>query len=103
MIFSFHGTHTKNGWEVYWNTGLFINTGNGFSEKSVHGAADTIIRLGYKEIMYDISGDEVCFYINAIEAANPHGVTGQSHSRKYVPHLKRLLQFLICSLLIMIF
>ena len=45
-------------------------------------AADTSVRLGYKEIMYDISGDEVCFYISAVEAANPHGVTGQSNSQE---------------------
>jgi len=61
---------------------LYINTGKGYTEKTVLSAADTIIRLGYKEIMYDISGDEVCFYINAVEAVNPYGVNGQSHSQE---------------------
>jgi len=61
---------------------LNINTGNGYTEKAIYSAADTVIRLGYKEIMYDISGDEVCFYIKAVESDNPYGVSGQSHSQE---------------------
>ena len=61
---------------------LNINTGKGYFEKVVLDAADTVISLGYKEIMYDITGDEVCFYIKAVEASNPHGVTGESHSQE---------------------
>jgi gliding motility-associated-like protein len=59
---------------------LFINTGKGFEEKAVIPASDTAMTLGYQEIMYDVSGSEVCFYISASETSNPFGVAGQSHS-----------------------
>ncbi|TAL63974.1 MAG: T9SS type B sorting domain-containing protein, partial [Bacteroidetes bacterium] len=59
---------------------LFINTGKGFEEKVVLPPTDTIFTLGYKDIMYEVSGNEVCFYISASETSNPHGITGQSHS-----------------------
>lgn len=61
---------------------LFINTGSGFKENAIIQATDTVFTLNYKEIMYEVSGDEVCFYINAIEASNPHGVTGESSSSR---------------------
>jgi gliding motility-associated-like protein len=59
---------------------IFINTGEGFEEKAVLQSADTAFTLGYKEIMYEVTGDEVCFYISASEKSNPHGIQGQSHS-----------------------
>jgi gliding motility-associated-like protein len=59
---------------------LFINTGLGYEEKRVLQPNDTVCSLGYKELMYEVSGDKVCFYISATETFNPHGVTGVSHS-----------------------
>ncbi len=59
---------------------LWINTGKGFEEKMTLLPSDTTLRLGYKDLMYEVSGSDVCFYINAIEASNPHGITGQSRS-----------------------
>jgi gliding motility-associated-like protein len=32
--------------------------------------------------MYEVSGNEVCFYINASETSNPHGISGESISSK---------------------
>ncbi len=61
---------------------LFINTGKGFEEKAVISATDSTYILGYQQIMYDVTGNEVCFYINASETSNPHGVSGQSLSSK---------------------
>ena len=61
---------------------LFINTGKGFEEKAVIQATDTVIIIGYQEIMYEVSGNEVCFYISASETFNPYGVTGQSLSSR---------------------
>jgi gliding motility-associated-like protein len=61
---------------------LFINTGNGFEEKAVIPATDSTYILGYEQVMYNVTGNEVCFYINASETDNPHGVTGQSLSSK---------------------
>lgn len=59
---------------------LLINTGSGFLEKALIGANDTSISVSYKEIMYDVTGNEICFYINAVENSNPHGITGESNS-----------------------
>ena len=59
---------------------LFINTGKGFEEKALLQPSDTVFTLGYQEIMYEVSGSEVCFYISASETSNPYGVTGQSLS-----------------------
>lgn len=59
---------------------LFINTGNGYEEKAVISSSDTSYILDYKQIMYSITAGDVCFYINATENPNPHGITGKSRS-----------------------
>jgi gliding motility-associated-like protein len=59
---------------------VFINTGNGFEEKAALLAIDTTFVVGYKDIMYRVTGNEVCFYITASENSNPHGISGQSRS-----------------------
>jgi gliding motility-associated-like protein len=59
---------------------LNINTGNGFEEKTILSVSDTLFRLGYKEIMFDVTENEVCFFIKALESSNPYGITGTSHS-----------------------
>jgi len=61
---------------------LFINTGSGFEERVVLQPYDTLYTLGYRELMYEISGSEVCFYISALETSNPYNVTGQSISSR---------------------
>jgi hypothetical protein len=59
---------------------LLINTGSGFKEKMTIPASDTTLTLGYKEIMYEVTGSEVCFYISVSETSNPHNINGQSQS-----------------------
>jgi gliding motility-associated-like protein len=59
---------------------IFINTGKGFEERADIPPADTLFTFGYKEIMYEVSGNEICFYISASETSNPHGANGQSLS-----------------------
>jgi gliding motility-associated-like protein len=59
---------------------LFIDTGKGFEEKTVISANDSTYTIDYKDIMYDISGSEICMYITASEISNPHGRTGLSNS-----------------------
>jgi gliding motility-associated-like protein len=61
---------------------LFIDTGKGFEEKTVLQPTDTVFTLGYKEIMYEVTASEVCFYISVLETSNPYGVTGQSLSSR---------------------
>lgn len=59
---------------------LFINTGTGFHEKAVIDANDSIYSLDYREIMYEVTGNEICMYISASETSNPFGITGRSTS-----------------------
>ena len=61
---------------------LFINTGNGFEEHSLIQAPDTFYVEGYQQIMYEVSGNEVCYYISVSETSNPHGISGESISSK---------------------
>jgi gliding motility-associated-like protein len=59
---------------------LFINTGKGFEQRSEIPASDTVFAQDYKQIMYEVTGNEVCFYIDATEDSNPYGITGRSKS-----------------------
>jgi gliding motility-associated-like protein len=61
---------------------LFVNTGKGFEEKALIPSADTVFFQIYQQIMYEITRDKVCFYINATEKSNPHGILGESKSSK---------------------
>jgi gliding motility-associated-like protein len=61
---------------------LFINTGNGFEEKEAISAGDSVYIQAYRQIMYEVTGNEVCFYISATETSNPHGIAGESISSK---------------------
>ena len=59
---------------------LFVDSGNGFEEKAVIGANDSIYAFDYRELMYEVSAKEICMYISAYESSNPHGITGRSNS-----------------------
>jgi len=61
---------------------LFINTGKGFEEKNILMPGDTSFTMKYQEIMYEVTSNEVCFYISATETSNPFGVNGQSNSSR---------------------
>ena len=61
---------------------LFVNSGKGFEETAVIPATDTIFNQGYQQIMYNVSSNEVCFYIIASESSNPYGISGESISSK---------------------
>jgi gliding motility-associated-like protein len=59
---------------------LFADTGNGFSQNADVPASDSVLVLGYQQIMYQVAGNKVCFYVRATETSNPHGVSGESIS-----------------------
>jgi gliding motility-associated-like protein len=61
---------------------LYSNTGKGFEEKAEISGIDTMFILAYQQIMYQVSANEVCFYIRATESSNPHGISGESISQK---------------------
>jgi gliding motility-associated-like protein len=55
-----------------------MNTGKGFNPETT--TTDTVFTIRLRDIMYEISGGEVCFFINATATNNPHGISGQSKS-----------------------
>jgi gliding motility-associated-like protein len=59
---------------------VFINAGNGFMEKSLIPSTDTVFSINYSDIMLDITGNEVCFYLSATETTNLYNITGESRS-----------------------
>lgn len=59
---------------------IYMNTGNGFETKAVLPPADTQFTLDYSSVMYNLTGNEVCFLISATETNNPHGITGVTSS-----------------------
>ncbi len=59
---------------------LFVNTGNGFKEKADISSNDTTYLQDYQQIMYQVSGNEVCFYVKATESSNPYGIKGETIS-----------------------
>jgi gliding motility-associated-like protein len=76
---------------LYWNSyrqwlgsiseyRIYVNTGQGFTEKGVVNGSDSTYTLKYSDIMYDVSGKEICIYLTASEASNPHGIEGKSSS-----------------------
>lgn len=74
-------------WNTYrnWLGGIscykvYINTGNTFIEKSLIPSTDTVFSIKYSDIMYNVTGTEICFYISATENTNLHYITGESKS-----------------------
>ena len=59
---------------------IFMDTGNGFAQKDVLGPSDTTYAVFIPEIMYNLTGDKVCFYVSASETGNPYGINGESAS-----------------------
>lgn len=69
----------------YWIGGVscyrvFINTGKGFIEKPFTPCTDTVFNISYTDIMYEVTGNDICFYISATEITNLHNITGESRS-----------------------
>lgn len=75
------------GWNGYknWLGGVayykvFIRTDETFYEKALLSPDDTAWSVSYTDIMLDIKGSEVCFYITATEQVNELNITGESKS-----------------------
>jgi len=61
---------------------LYVNTGNGFEEKAVLEPTDTLYTILYQNIMYEVTVNELCFYIIAAETDNPYNLAGHSQSNQ---------------------
>ncbi len=59
---------------------IFVDTGKGFEEKASVSSSDSVFTMDYKQLMFDVSGNKVCFYVSASEASNPYGIQGESKS-----------------------
>jgi gliding motility-associated-like protein len=59
---------------------VYTNTGNGFEEIANVSSSDTTYLQDYQQIMYKVTGSQVCFNITASEVSNPHGIQGKSLS-----------------------
>lgn len=76
-------------WNPYrqWNgitgsTKLLIETDNGSIESMDLTVDDTLLVIDYSDLMYKVSGSEVCFTIETEEASNPYDAAGVSISNK---------------------
>jgi gliding motility-associated-like protein len=61
---------------------IYVNTGSGFEEKATVPGTDSTYTLRYNELMYDVTAKEICIYVEASEASNPHGAEGKSSSSR---------------------
>ena len=59
---------------------VYMNNGSGYSEYAAVSTSDSSFSIDYRDIMYSITGSDLCFYIDASEALNPHGINGHSIS-----------------------
>jgi CHU_C Type IX secretion signal domain len=74
-------------WNPYksWNGiigsyGLSVKAGNQYEERYTILPGDTTFTVSYSDLMYEVTGAEVCFMIRAYETSNPYGVSGESRS-----------------------
>jgi gliding motility-associated-like protein len=76
-------------WNPYrqWNgvTGsvrLLTDIGNGTVEGHYLAPGDSLADINYSDLMYKVTGSEVCFRIEEDEASNPYGAAGVSVSNR---------------------
>ena len=62
------------------NYTIMINTGAGYYEKIVLSPSDTSYSISYKDLMFEITGAELCFRVDANEHINIYGIKGASTS-----------------------
>ena len=74
-------------WNLYkeWNGSvdryhMLINTGGVYEERYTISPYDTTFTILYSDLMYEVTGQEVCFMIKAYEGVNPYGISGESSS-----------------------
>lgn len=70
---------------------IYIDTGNGFTEKDVTTPSDTIYNIYIPDVMYTLTQGKVCFYISATESGNPYGITGESNSNQICSDIEEVI------------
>ena len=61
---------------------LYIKTGMDYEERYTILPPDTSFTVIYSDLMYEVSGYEVCFVIRAYEGSSPYGDPGESCSQE---------------------
>ncbi len=61
---------------------LFIKAGMEYEERYTVMPNDTAFTVKYSDLMYEVTGYEVCFMIKAYETSNPYGISGESRSSR---------------------
>jgi gliding motility-associated-like protein len=61
------------------NTRVFMDPGSGFIQVATV-SADSLFTILLRDIMYEVTSGELCFYVSVSETGNPHGITGESVS-----------------------
>jgi gliding motility-associated-like protein len=81
------GKEIRLSWNKYrdWNGNIlnysiFYNTNGSYEEFAETVSTDTSYVFQYRDIMYNISENQVCFYIKAKESANPFVTNAESKS-----------------------
>jgi hypothetical protein len=70
---------------------IFISMGSRMEERFTVPSPDTTFNLSYSDIMYEISGPDLCFLVMAYEGINPFRESGESKSNVVcIPVLERI-------------
>jgi len=64
------------------STGIYFDSGSGFSFLKDVAPADTSVVIEYNQIMNLVTGNEICFYVEVNESSNPHGINGTARSNR---------------------
>jgi gliding motility-associated-like protein len=64
------------------NQEIWYDPGTGMELLLQTGGNDSTYALSYSELMYYVSGAEICFRVKASEVSNPYGINGTAESGK---------------------
>lgn len=73
--------HVNPGNSSTYDYELWLNTGNGYGYEGSAGS-DSLFMMNLSDIIYRVSGAEVCFYVIAKRAADINTITGESISSR---------------------
>jgi gliding motility-associated-like protein len=59
---------------------IYVDSGSGYVNLAAADPEDSVLAVDYRDIMYSVTGKEICFYVSASESLNPYGIAGESNS-----------------------
>ncbi|MGD0340141.1 MAG: gliding motility-associated C-terminal domain-containing protein, partial [Bacteroidales bacterium] len=88
LVLSLNGDIINLRWNPYrqWNgitgSGKLLTEEGEAIEILDLASGDTVLNINYSDLMYKVSGNEVCFTVEEDEASNPYGAAGISTSNR---------------------